>query len=168
MRHPRYAAAAIIVAALVLLAAIWLPNLRYIADTVVSSIEWRYKIAIVTTSLGALNTNFTATSRAVTVAIALLAGLNTAMFAFYVRERRALDRLGGVGMLGTALGLVSVGCAACGSVILSSLIGFGATAAFVGVLPFHGAEMGVAGIAFLLLSIWLIARKITSPGACRI
>jgi hypothetical protein len=95
--------------------------------------------------------------------LAALFGLNAAMIFRYVRAQARVNRAAGVSAVGIVIGLLGVGCAACGSVLLASLLGLGAVAA----LPFHGREFGWLGLAVTVVSTFMIAEKIADPN-CRI
>jgi len=100
--------------------------------------------------------------------LALLFGLNAALIAHYMRRQVRLNRAAGASALGVLVGLLGVGCAACGSVLLSSLIGVGATVGALGWLPLHGLEFTWLGILFVVGSMFSIAKKIVEPEACAI
>ena len=72
------------------------------------------------------------------------------------------------GVIGIIVGFLGVGCASCGSLILSSIFGLSVTASFIGFLPFKGLELGILGIVILLISIYLVAKKIQDPLMCKI
>lgn len=151
----------------VILIAIWLPNLNFLRHVVTTpnyTVEDR--TAILLTSFGTLQTNFSPLSRWTIIIVALLTGVNVALFAHYVQTRRILERSAGVTALGTLLGMLGVGCAACGSVIVSSLLGVSATAALVGALPLRGVEFGFVGMAVLFYANYALAKKIRAPLAC--
>ena len=151
----------------VIFIAVWLPNFSFLRHTVTTpDFTAGDRAAILLTSFGALKTNFLPLSRFTIIIVALLTGLNAAMFARYIRTRRALERSAGVTAFGTFLGMLGVGCAACGSVIVTSLVGASATAALVGVLPFNGVEFGLLGIVALLYANRELAKKIRAPLAC--
>ncbi len=159
----------LIVSASVLLFAIWLPNLSFIRSTIVSNIyTLQQKFSLLISSLGALQTNFTTLSETLTIIVALLFGLNIALLIYYLKKRIRLQRSSGLGVIGIISGLIGVGCASCGSVILSSIFGLGATAGFIGVLPLKGQEFGLLSIAIILFSIFLLAKKIQDPNSCKI
>jgi len=74
----------------------------------------------------------------------------------------------GVSLVGVATSLLGVGCASCGSVVLTSLIGFGSATTVLGVLPFRGQEFGIVGIAILLITIGFTFKKINQPFVCEV
>ena len=68
---------------------------------------------------------------------------------------------------GLASGFLGVGCAACGTLILSPALTFlGVGALLVASLPFGGEEFGLVGVALLVLSLILGAKKISQLTAC--
>jgi hypothetical protein len=168
-RRPWYAVLALCAAALFLVFAIWLPNLSFIASTITAShFSLPQKFGILSSSLGALNTNFTPLPRTLTVTLALLIGVDVAFLAFYLRTRFRLGRSAGMSIGGLIAGLLGIGCASCGSVIVASFLGAGAATGFLNVLPLKGQEFGFLGIAFILAGIAFTARKIEQPLACGI
>lgn len=151
----------------VILIAIWLPNLNFLRHVVTTPNYTAVdRATILLTSFGTLQTNFSPLSRWTTIIVALLTGMNIALFVHYVQTRRVLERSMGTTALGTLLGMLGVGCATCGSVIVASLLGVGATAALVGALPFRGVEFGFVGMAVLLYANHALAKKIRAPLAC--
>ncbi|MBU1202784.1 hypothetical protein KKH39_01945 [Patescibacteria group bacterium] len=112
--------------------------------------------------------NSTLFSRYLLFFVAILTGINLSMFIFYLKRRIKLEKSVGTGFFGIVIGLLGVGCASCGSVVLSSLFGYTAVTGFLGILPFKGKEIGFVGLALLLTSIYLIADKIQNPNSCKI
>ncbi|MDE2078930.1 MAG: hypothetical protein KGI73_00935 [Patescibacteria group bacterium] len=166
---PGYVVLALSIAVAILVLAIWLPNLSFLASVAVAhTLSLSQKTGIFLSSLSALGTNFTVLSRALTIILSLLVGVNIALLIFYMRTRFRLERSAGVSFGGILLGLLGVGCASCGSIILSAFLGVGATASFVTILPLKGQEFGFLGVAFMLFAIWLAARKIEQPLTCAV
>jgi len=100
----------------------------------------------------------------VALPLAALFGLNAALVYRYMRDQVRLNHAAGVSVAGTVIGLLGVGCAACGSVLLASLLGVGVVA----VLPFHGQELAWIGLAVTALATFNIAQHIADPAACKI
>lgn len=168
-QNPLYVVLAIVVGGLLLAFAIWLPNLRLITRTLQSdTLTFTQKTNVVVALLGALQTNFTPLSRAVTITISILFAINTALMTYYFRTRLAFEKEVGVSLGGMMAGLLGVGCASCGSVILATLFGMSATAGFLGIFPLRGQEFGILGIFLLIASIYLISKKIGSPVFCKV
>ncbi|OIO48705.1 MAG: hypothetical protein CO042_03880 [Parcubacteria group bacterium CG_4_9_14_0_2_um_filter_41_8] len=147
----------------------WFPNALLIKHILLSeNVSVVGKIAFLWHSLGYFTENFTWYSQMIVVFVSVLSGINVAMLLFYLKRKISQDRVAGIGLLGTVVGMFGFGCLACNSVILSSVIGISATAGFVGILPFGGSEIGVIGIILLVISIALVSRKISNPSACKI
>jgi len=102
------------------------------------------------------------------VIIALLAGLSVSLLTFFIKYKIKKGKEGGMSMVGIILSFFGIGCASCGSVILTSLIGLSASSAIIGFLPFHGIEFLFASIILLVWSIYTISKKIQNPEVCRI
>jgi hypothetical protein len=95
---------------------------------------------------------------------ALLVGINIAFIAFHVKRR--LRATGFTSIAGIVLAVLGVGCASCGSVVLSSLIGLTAATSLLSVLPLRGTEFSLIAIGILLVSIVRTSKKIIAPLTC--
>lgn len=167
-RRPHNVAIAILTAITVLFAAVWLSNRELLGFVLFSeTFSFSSKVMILLKSFGGLMTNFTAASRTVTVLIAALFGINIAMTVHYLRTRIALERSMGTSFAGALVGMFGVGCASCGSALLSVFFGTAFTASVVGALPFRGLEFGLLGVATLVLSLYLTSKKIIAPSVCK-
>ncbi len=152
--------------------ATWLPNLGLVWQIAASaSVPFADKVKVLTALIGSIGTNFTLFSALSTVAIAALFGANVAVMAYYFRARRQF--LGQAGQAGTAAslgglasGFFGVGCAACGTFVLSPALSFVGASGLIALLPFGGEEFGALGVAMLGYSLVLTARKIGEPVAC--
>lgn len=167
LRQPKYLGVAFAVTLIVTAFAAWLPNLHLITKAMNSTTMtlWQ-KTNLMTSLLGSLQTNFTPWSRAVTFVSAGLAGIQISLLTFYLRQAAKLQKSMGMSALGVFTSMLGVGCASCGSVLLTSLIGFGSTTALIGILPFRGQEFGILGIGILMLAIYLTMKKINAPLVC--
>jgi len=148
--------------------AAWLPNLHLIAKTMTSqSMTVWQKTNLLTALLGSLQTNFTTLSRNLTVVSAVLTGIQLSLLVYYLRRSARIQTEMGVSMAGIVTSLFGVGCASCGSVLLTSLLGFGSATTLIGILPFRGQEFGFIGIGILLLAIIYTMKKINEPFVCK-
>lgn len=161
---------ALAVALGVVLISIWLPNKSLLGFVLsADNLSWTSKFAFLLGSFGILGSNFSVFSRSVLIILAVLTGINLAYLVYFLRNRAAQATAGSVsGWLGIVSGLIGIGCASCGSVILSTIFGFTAVSGFLGLLPWQGTEFAVIGLALLLISIWLLAKKIINPLICPI
>lgn len=102
---------------------------------------------------------------AVTLGLALLSGVNFALIERYMRRQVRLHQAAGASVIGVLVGLLGVGCAACGSALFASLLGTGGALA---VLPLRGQEFSWVGIVLVIISTFSLARKLVEPEACAI
>ncbi len=165
----KYLVLSILTALVVIAFAAWLPNLHLITHTMTSSTMtlWQ-KTNLLTSLLGSLQTNFTPLSRLLTFISATLTGIQVSLLVHYLRQTARVQQSMGLSTVGIATSMLGVGCASCGSVLLTSLIGFGSATAVLGFLPFRGQEFGFLGIGILLLAISLTLKKINQPFACEV
>ncbi len=169
-RKPAYVVLALVVSASVFVLAVWLPNIRLVAGIVISpGIPFVSKIQLPLSLLGSIGTNFAPLSATYTIVIALLFGMYIAMITYFLKRRIKEVGQGGVatGFLGIASGVLGVGCAACGSFLLTSLtlVGAGGVLTF---LPLGGSEFGIIGVLLLATSVYMTAKQIKNPLVCRI
>lgn len=151
--------------------AVWFSNLSLIThflglpDTTL----WQ-KLYLPLTLLGSIVTNFTWLSASYTIAIALLFGINLAMIVYFLRQKIVQVREMGItaGFFGIASGAIGIGCAACGSFLLTSALSLIGATGILNVLPLHGGEFGILGVILLLLSISLTARNVSNSAVCKI
>lgn len=165
--NPKYLALSIVVTFIVIAFAAWLPNLHLITRVMTSSTMtlWQ-KTNLLTSLLGSLQTNFSPLSRSVTIVSATLTGIQASLLVYYLRQTARIQQEMGVSLAGVATSLLGVGCASCGSVVLTSLIGIGSASTVLGVLPFRGQEFGFLGITILLFAIAFTVKKINQPFVC--
>lgn len=149
--------------------AAWLPNLHLLTGAMFSSsLSFGQKTRLLTGLLGSLRTNFTFTSLAITFTTAALAGTQTSLMAYYLRQTADFQRSMGASAIGVLSSMLGIGCASCGSVILVTLIGLSSTSVVLGMLPFKGQEFGFIGIAILIYSLNVTIKKINQPMICKI
>ena len=167
IHRPKYLLVTTIIALTMIAFAAWLPNLHLITKTMTSSTMsvWE-KTNLVTALLGSLETNFTPLSRTLTIISAALTGMQTSLLIYYLGQSARIQAEMGVSFAGVATSLFGVGCASCGSVALTSLIGFGSATTVLGILPFRGQEFGFVGISILLVAINYTIKKINEPFTC--
>ena len=168
-RLPKYLALALVLAAFVFVFSIWLPNLGLIRDVMFSnSFTFLKKVVFLWSSLGAITTNFSLFTAALVLIISVLFGLNIALTVYYFKKRIAFQKASGMSIAGMLAGLIGIGCASCGSLILATFLGVGATAAVTGILPFGGQEFSVLSIIILISTLYFTAKKAVDPLVCKI
>ncbi len=167
--HFSYIALAAMLSILAFLLAVWFPNLGLIAEIFSgSNAPLTAKLGIAVSLLGGIGTNFSLLSAGYTVTISVLFGITAAMIVYQLKRTRATAARQSlaIGSGGVASGVIGVGCAACGSLIIGTVLpSFGAAGALAA-LPLGGEEFGILSVALLLVSLLLISRKIAEPAAC--
>lgn len=168
-RNPAYSTIAGILAVAAFLFSVWLPNFGLIGEVVQSSsISLGAKINFLASLIGGIKTNFSILSAGYIVLISGLFGVNVAMIIYYLRQKRTLvsKQELAVGAGGIASGVLGIGCAACGSFLLSGALSLGIASSAVAILPLKGGEFRIVSMALLSASLYLIGRKITEPLTC--
>lgn len=167
-RKPAYVVLALVVSASAFVFAVLLPNFRLVAGIVSSpDVPFSSEFEITISLLGSITTNFTVLSASYTIAIAFLAGINVALFVYYVKRQKQLAQGGlTVGSVGIVSGIFGMGCAACGSLILASLFGTAGGLSVIAFLPLRGGEFGILGVILLGISTYLLAKQIEKPMIC--
>lgn len=165
-----YVAGATLVALVVFAFAVLLPNFALLSEVVFgSSASLGTKANLVLSLLGGIRTNFSALSATYTIMIALLVGVNAAMVVYLVRKR--VEVLGGsagaVGVAGIVSGTLGVGCAACGSFVLSTVLASFGTATALAILPLKGGEFGLISVVLLGATLGMVSNKIAEPLVCK-
>ncbi len=185
-RKPLYAFLALITSAVVFAFAVWLPNLPLIVRVMGHpGITLSQKFDLPVSLLGSIVTNFTVLSVSYTIAIAVLFGINLAMIVYFLRRKIVEVRQSGLpagplrrnfseaskagittGFLGFASGVLGMGCAACGSFLLTSGLSLVGASGILAFLPLAGAEFGILGVILISISIYLTAKQIQNPAVC--
>jgi hypothetical protein len=168
--HTSYIAIASVLALFAFVFAVWLPNLGLMTDIfTTSSAPLGAKLKIALSLLGGIGTNFSTLSASYTIAIAVLFGITVAMILYLVQKKRA--GLGSntiwAGLGGVVSGILGVGCAACGSFLLMTILSSLGAAGALALLPLKGGEFGVLSVILLVISLVLISKKITESLVCK-
>jgi len=169
--QPRYILIAGTIAALTLSVLLLLPNLALLTSVLGSaSVSLAAKLSFTASLYGTLGSNFTLFTASYTVLIALLFGVNVALLWYYVARAKRLARvdrsltLTGIG--GFISGLFGIGCAACGTILLAGVFKLLGIAWIITYLPLHGAEFGLIGVALLLVTTFVLIKRIDDPLVC--
>lgn len=166
-----YVISAVMVASAVFALSTWLPNLGLIWQVVTSqSASALDKLAVLGGLLASITTNFTVFSALYTIAIAILFGINVSMVAYYIRQRRKFVQQGGIAASAGGLlsGLLGIGCAACGTLVLGPIISVIGAGGLIVLLPLGGQEFGILGVSILAVSIFFTVKKIQDPLVCEV
>ena len=170
-KHVRYLVGASVVAFTVLSAAILLPNTNALIQVLSSAtVSVVFKLNFLLSLYGSLLTNFTPVSALYLIITAILFGVNIGLLTYYIRRRQVkngnttahLANLGGI--ISAVLG---IGCAACGSIVLTAILSLFGAGSLILLLPFNGVEFGVLGIILLCFSSYYLMKRINDPLVCK-
>lgn len=166
--HSSYIAGAAMLALITFAFAVLLPNLALLNEVVFSSsAPIATKVNLTLSLLGGIQTNFSALSATYTILIAILVGVNVAMIVYLVRKRGMIGQKGAVlGVGGITSGALGVGCAACGSFLLSTILASMGAAGAIALLPLKGGELGILSVALLGVTLGIVSNKIAEPLVC--
>lgn len=169
--RPAYLGLAAAIALAAFVATLWFPNYKLIGAVFATpGVALDIKLQLLASLFGGIATNFGALAAFSAAAIPVLFGVDIAMIVYFLRQKRARLPRGEIAASvgGAASGVVAAGCAACGSFLLATMLSFLGASGALALLPLKGGELGLLSIALLLLSIFLIARKIVAPVVCEI
>ncbi|MBI4117861.1 MAG: hypothetical protein HY453_02165 [Parcubacteria group bacterium] len=153
---------------------VWMVHIQTLRYVLWSSIfPFSSKAKIFFYSLGGFFSNFSFIAQVILVITAFLLSINIAMLVHFFKKRSKLS-LSEQGLpreitptfSATAVSFLGLGCSACGSVILSSMLGIGTSSFISASLPLYGHEFGLISIALLIWSIAILSQKIASPMLC--
>jgi len=164
-----YILGASVLALFVFVFAVLLPNLPLLNKVVFSSsAPLGAKLKLTLSLLGGIQTNFSMLSATYTILIAVLVGINIAMIVYLFRKRSgAIGQSGAMaGIGGIASGALGVGCAACGSFLLSAVLASFGAASALALLPLKGGEFGIVSVGLLGLTLGIVSNKIAESLVC--
>ncbi len=164
----QYVSLSVTVALIVFAFATWLPNIRLLFSILTDPlVPLGDKVMLPINLLGSISTNFTALAVSYTIAIAVLVGINVALSLYQISRQRQFSSFGaGASSLGILSGIFGIGCAACNSLVLMSVLGVAGGAGIIPLLPLKGGEFGIVGVLLLAAATYLLARQITKPLVC--
>lgn len=168
LRKPLTIALTIGVAILTLAFAVLAPNLGLIKQ-VAADAGFLSGLQLSLNLLLSIHTNLTVQSIVVTTVIGFFLGLNLSLLVYKITQAREFGTgAAATGGLGFFLGLLGVGCAACGTALITTILPFVGIGGALALLPFGGIELQFIALALLALSIWLLVRNISKPAVCQI
>ncbi len=171
-RKTRYTVIAVIASFVFFTISLWFANFSLLEAFLFSqSQSFLSKIQFLGSMYGLVWSGHTFYSLAVASCIAVLSGINIALLTFYIKRvqtaTKGKKRASVASIGGLFLGVFGVGCAACGSVILTALLSLFGVGGLLLLLPFKGAEFGIIAIIILLFSCYTLVKHIGDPLVCR-
>ncbi|MFT5179732.1 MAG: hypothetical protein ACI9GH_000106 [Candidatus Paceibacteria bacterium] len=165
-KQPVYILISLVVFSVVASLALLAPNFGLIFQ-VLGSFGVMEALKVSFSLLGSIQTNFTVFSATTILLIAFFFAINISLFVYYVKRFKETAGVG-TSTLGLVIGTLGVGCASCGSLVLTSLlslVGLGGTLSF---LPFGGEEFSVIGLVLIVVSMYYLLKKISGPAVCEV
>lgn len=167
----RYLTIALCTALLAFVLSVWIQNYGLIFEIfTLPTTSLLPKVAILLSLLSTFGSGVPLFSVVLIVISALLFGVAVALFVYYIREHNGTFYNHGatLGISGVVASIFGVGCAACGTIVLTSLLGIFGAAGLLSLLPFGGSEFGVAGVLVLIWSVLWILKSIAETPRCLI
>ncbi len=129
------------------------------------SIWKRFSLAL--SSLFNITDTFTVSSLLLSILGSLLGGINLSLAYTYMKTRgEVIIRSGLYSGLGLVFTLFGIGCAACGTALISVLLSFLGFSTMLQSLPYQGQEIGYIGIIFLCMATYPLAVRVVAPTTC--
>ncbi len=153
---------------LVVMMVILTPNFGLFKQVIVLN-GWGEGARLAGSLLWPLNQSISTFNVVVAALLGALLGLNSVLLV--VRSRRAQrfsKKDAATGTFGFLLGIIGVGCAACGTALISALIPFIGISSILVLLPFGGVELQLVAILVLAYTIWRLLRDLANPLVCQV
>lgn len=168
LRQPKYIATTATFAFVLFTLAVWLSNwslaIKVLCNTNAPFLE---KLQIISSLYGSIGTNFTMLSATYTIGIVVLFSVNISLLHYLgKRDGWSLQQGSSPSLVGIVSGVFGIGCAACGSLILSTILPVMGLGGALSLLPFGGQEFGLIGIALLVYSTYVLSKRVTASSVC--
>lgn len=125
------------------------------------------RVGLTLSTMFDIHSNFTKGSLILATLGSFLGGINISLAYTYIKNRgEAIVKSGLYSGVGLLFAFFGIGCAACGTALLSVLLGFLGFSTMLQVLPYQGQEIGYAGIIFLCIATYSLSKKVTAPNVC--
>lgn len=129
--------------------------------------SWLEKTTLIFSYLFDTGSSFTLGSFVLIILGSVLSGINIAfVYTYFTTRAKVLMRTNLYSGIGLIFSLLGVGCAACGTALLSTLLGLVGFSSILGFLPYQGLEVGYIGLAILMLATISLAKKVIAPNIC--
>jgi hypothetical protein len=125
------------------------------------------QVSLFLTTIFDVGNAFTVSTMILATLGSLLAGINLALAYIYMKTRGELLLKSGLySGIGLMLALFGIGCAACGTAVLSLILGFFGFSTMLSIFPYQGEEIGYIGLIFLFIATYFLSKKISAPNVC--
>jgi hypothetical protein len=131
------------------------------------SLSFNQRSELIFSHLIDLDSSFTLGTLILALLSSILSGFNISLAYVYFKIHTTSilknNAYSGVGLL---LAIFGLGCAACGTAVLSVALGFFGLSAILLSLPYQGLEVGYLGLFILSVATYKLAQKVTAPKVC--
>ncbi len=125
------------------------------------------RVALFLKTLFDITSAFSTSTLILAILGSFLGGINLSMAYTYMKVRGDLIIQSGLySGLGLFFAFLGIGCAACGTALLSVVLSFFGFSTMLSVLPYNGEEVGYIGILILCIATYTLAQKVTAPNVC--
>ena len=163
---PKYVLFALLFACALLFLIVWLPNIALVRVVHDSAIPIGQKLAFILSFFTSLPLTYGWPEALSLYLVVIIFGINGSLLLFYINQAGGLRGVAHKNLLhqigATAVSLLGVGCAACGTLFLAPLLGT-AFSGFLLFLPLRGFEFSIIGLAILVWSLYATAKRIDNP-----
>ncbi len=149
---------------------LFLPHLSLLNNLVTTSnFTFITKLQVVIGLYSSLWSNYAMASAIAIVLTALMFGWNIALLSQLIRSKRSVSlRTSLSSSSGALLGILGVGCVACGSIALTSLLPFIGAGTLIALLPYGGYEIQWLAIVVLVYSGYRLRKELKKPLVCEV
>lgn len=114
-----------------------------------------------------IGNSFNTSSIILAVLGSLIGGINVALAYTYMKERGSMIRRSGLySGVGLFFAFLGIGCAACGTALLSFVLGLLGFSTMLSLLPYNGEEIGYIGLLILCVATYSLSQKVSAPNVC--
>ncbi len=139
-----------------------LPNYRLVIQTLTNDGSFLFKLTLMNSLILGSWTGLSHVDFFLLILSALLVSVNLLLMGktiYYLKHSKKIRfSIGGA----TVVSIVTTGCASCGLSVFS-VLGLSTTFA---ILPFHGMELHILAITFLLFSLWYMLKQLHNAKYC--
>jgi hypothetical protein len=125
------------------------------------------RLTLSLTTLFDIADTFNTSTLILSIAGSIVGAINLSMAYTYMKLRAEVILKSGLySGIGLFFAFLGIGCAACGTVFVSVILGFFGMSSILHVLPYHGEEVGYLGLLILMIVTYTLSHKVAQPNVC--
>jgi hypothetical protein len=125
------------------------------------------RLSLMFATLFDIKNTFSTSTLLLAILGSIIGGINISLAYTYMKMRgEVILKSGLFSGIGLFLAFLGIGCAACGTVFISVLLGFFGLSSVLHMLPYHGQEIGYLGLLVLVVSTYILSHKVAQPNVC--